>query len=69
MSESKECHLNNDSILANCLSIFDQVKSQKKYLQSSHGIARRSVDRLKCDSLPPEVDSAAYFDDLMKGAH
>lgn len=71
MSElNKECHASNNDIVTNCLAIFDQVKSsQKKYLKSSHGIARRAVDRLKCDSLPPEVDSAAYFDDLLQGEH
>ena len=66
----KECFTNSNDIITNCLVIFDQVKtSQKKYLKSSHGIARRAVDRLKCDTLPPEVNSAAYFDDLMKSSH
>ncbi|PHS02449.1 MAG: hypothetical protein COA78_21245 [Blastopirellula sp.] len=70
MSESKECHLNNDSILNHSIRIFDQAeRDEKKYLKSSHGEARRLVDRLKCDILPPEVNSAAYFDELLKGGH
>lgn len=65
MSESKEYHLNNSSIIDNCLSIFDQVKSQKKYLQSSHGIARRKVDQLKDKALlAAELDDFGHCRDI-----
>jgi hypothetical protein len=74
MSESsidndKEYEPINKRIQERCLSIFDSVNlTEKKYLKSSHGIARRTVDRMKDDAaVIPEVDSADYFDELLEG--
>lgn len=66
MSESKECHLNNDSILTNCLSIFDQVeRTEKKCSKSSYADALRKVGQLKDKALlAAELDDFAHCKDI-----
>ena len=64
---NKECFTNSNDIITNCLAIFDQVKaSQKKYLKSSHGIARRAVDQYKDKALLAEIinDDFAHCKDI-----
>ena len=45
MSESKECYLNNNDILSNCLNIINAGGNTKKntHRPSSHGIAAAQV--------------------------
>jgi len=65
-NSNKEFHTSNNDIMNNCLAIFDAVKQpKKKYLKSSHGIARRAVDRLKDEaSLVEELDDFAHCKDI-----
>ncbi len=69
MSESKECHPNNNDILSNCLNIINAGATTKKntHRPSSHGIARQKVDQLKDAISIPEVDSLDYFNELLEG--
>jgi len=74
MNESnKECHLNNSDIVSNCLKIINAGANNKPntHIASSHGKAARSVrkynDVKAMAVIVADVDSAAYFDDLMSG--
>lgn len=59
-------HASNSDIMDNCLAILDTAKpTQKHYLKSSHGIARRAVDRLKDKArLSAELDDFAHCKDI-----
>jgi len=65
-NSNKECHTSNNDIMTNCLAIFDAAtQPKKKYLKSSHGIARRAVDQLKDKArLSAELDDFAHCKDI-----
>jgi hypothetical protein len=73
MNESKECHANNNDILSSCLKIINSGANTKQntHRASSHGKAARSVrkynDVKAMAVIVADVDSAAYFDDLLQG--
>ena len=68
MSESKECYLNNNDILSNCLNIINAAGNCKTHKPSSHGNAyyvnRNRAEDKAMAVISAEVDSAAYFDEL-----
>jgi len=68
MSESKECYLNNNDILSNCLNIINAGGNHKQHKPSSHGNAyyvnRNRAEDKAMAVISAEVDSAAYFDEL-----
>lgn len=75
MSESKECHLNNNDILSNCLKIINAGGNQKQntHRPSSHGWAyrvnRENEEAKEMAVISAPVDSVAYFDELLEGGH
>ena len=75
MSESKECHLNNNDTLSNCLKIIDDASNTKKntHMGSSHGNAynvnRQRAEDKEMAVIAAPVDSVDYFNELLKDEH
>jgi len=76
MNESKECHLNNNDTLSNCLKIINAGANTKRntHMSSSHGKYAAEVRTHMNDKedaiLAADVDSATYFDQYdLQGNH
>jgi len=73
MSESKECYLNNNDILSNCLNIINAGGNYKTHKPSSHGNAyyvnRNRAEDKAMAVISAEIDSVDYFNELIKDGY